>query len=74
MRVSVSNLAWDVTEDSQVASLLKEFSIDAIDIAPGKYFPVLADASESEILSVKNVWLVILKLLACSLCFLEPTV
>lgn len=57
MRVSVSNLAWDVTEDSQVASLLKEFSIDAIDIAPGKYFPVLADASESEILSVKNVWL-----------------
>lgn len=56
MRVSVSNLAWDIAEDRQVVSLLKEYKIDAIDIAPGKYFPVPADATTDEILAVKHWW------------------
>ncbi|HAH3148449.1 TPA: sugar phosphate isomerase/epimerase, partial [Escherichia coli] len=45
MRVSISNLAWEVTEDVEVANLLSAFNIDAIDIAPGKYFPEPTNAT-----------------------------
>lgn len=56
MRISISNLAWDISEDVEVLSLLKEFNIDAIDIAPGKYFPDPAKATATEIKAVKTWW------------------
>ncbi|TSJ59120.1 sugar phosphate isomerase/epimerase [Atlantibacter subterranea] len=56
MRVSISNLAWDVEEDNIVATLLQEFAIDAIDIAPGKYFSNVKKAKSSEIRAVKAWW------------------
>ena len=56
MRISISNLAWDVSEDVDVLSLLKEFQVDAIDIAPGKYFPEPAKATTADILTVKTWW------------------
>lgn len=56
MKISISNLAWDISEDVQVLSLLKEFSIDAIDVAPGKYFPEPSKAKSSDILAVKKWW------------------
>ncbi len=39
-----------------MAAILNEHAIDAIDIAPGKYFPNLAEASEEEILQTKAWW------------------
>ncbi|MEB6618515.1 sugar phosphate isomerase/epimerase family protein [Enterobacter roggenkampii] len=56
MRISFSNLAWDVNEDAKIVSLLKEHHVDAIDIAPGKYFPIPAEANKKDILAVKNWW------------------
>lgn len=56
MRLAISNIAWDVTEDEAVASLLKNYQVDAIDIAPGKYFPVPALASDSDIGRAKDWW------------------
>ncbi len=56
MRISFSNLAWDIAEDVEVAALLKEFAVDAIDIAPGKYFPDPAKATAEDILAVKQWW------------------
>ncbi|OLY97122.1 sugar phosphate isomerase/epimerase family protein [Polynucleobacter sphagniphilus] len=57
MRIAISNIAWDVKEDEVVASLLYRYGIDAIDIAPGKYFPDPINATNEEISSVKNWWL-----------------
>jgi D-psicose/D-tagatose/L-ribulose 3-epimerase len=57
MRIAISNIAWDIVEDDKVASLLALYNIDAIDIAPGKYFPDLANTKESDILKVKDYWL-----------------
>lgn len=57
MRIAISNLAWDRSNDEQVASLLKKYDIDAIDIAPGKYFANYQTVSTSEIDSVRNWWL-----------------
>jgi len=57
MRIAISNIAWDVEEDEAVASLLHRYGIDAIDIAPGKYFPDPINATNEEISRVKDWWL-----------------
>lgn len=56
MRLAISNIAWDVSEDEEVAQLLHRYSIDAIDVAPGKYFPDPINASDGEIAQVKTWW------------------
>lgn len=56
MRLAISNIAWDTVEDEAVAALLQRFAIDAIDIAPGKYFPVPASATDADIAQVKGWW------------------
>lgn len=57
MRISISNIAWDVAEDREVASLLRHFNIDAIDIAPSKYFPDIQKISTTDIKKIKNWWM-----------------
>jgi sugar phosphate isomerase/epimerase len=56
MRLSISNIAWDTVQDEAVASLLQSFAVDAIDIAPGKYFPKPTNATDEEIARVKDWW------------------
>ena len=56
MRISISNLAWDVALDREVAGILNEFGLDAIDIAPGKYFPDPCRASAEEVEAVRRWW------------------
>lgn len=56
MRIAISNIAWDVTEDDSVAELLTNYHIDAIDIAPGKYFPNIFNATTADIQQVKKWW------------------
>lgn len=57
MRLSISNIAWDTTHDDSVATLLKQLEIDAIDVAPGKYFSDFANATKKEIINVRDQWL-----------------
>lgn len=56
MRLAISNIAWDIAEDKALATLLKRNQVDAIDIAPGKYFPRPREATEVEILNVRQQW------------------
>lgn len=56
MRLAISNIAWDVSEDERIATLLQHNKVDAIDIAPGKYFPRPAEVTNQEILKVKEWW------------------
>ena len=56
MRLAISNIAWDVSEDEQIAQLLRRYGIDAIDVAPGKYFPDPANASDQHLARVKGWW------------------
>ncbi|TJZ78761.1 sugar phosphate isomerase/epimerase family protein [Chitiniphilus eburneus] len=56
MRLAISNIAWDISEDDDVVQLLKKFDVDAIDVAPGKYFPAPASAKEKDISRVKQWW------------------
>ena len=56
MRIAISNIAWETSDDELVASFLKKHDIDAIDIAPGKYFPEPGRASSEEISRVRDWW------------------
>jgi len=56
VRLSISNIAWDVNEDPEVATLLNQLGLDAIDVAPGKYFSDPVQASDDEIKLVKKWW------------------
>ncbi len=56
MRLAISNIAWDITEDTSVAKLLGKFGVDAIDVAPGKYFPDPASAKDEDIANVRRWW------------------
>lgn len=56
MRLAISNIAWDITEDTSVAELLVKFGVDAIDIAPGKYFPHPASTKDKDIEIVRRWW------------------
>ena len=56
MRLGISNIAWDVTEDETVAALLARFGIDVIDIAPGKYFPNIPAATPERMREVREWW------------------
>ena len=56
MRLSISNIAWDPAEDEAIAALLGERGIEAIDIAPGKYFPDPAAATDADIGRVRDWW------------------
>ena len=56
MRIAVSNIAWDPAEDGAVAALLRRYGVDAVDLAPGKYFPQPAAATDAEIAAVRRRW------------------
>ena len=42
MRLGLTNLAWDPSRDEAVAGLLARLGMDAIDVAPSKYFADVA--------------------------------
>ncbi|MCY7354508.1 MAG: sugar phosphate isomerase/epimerase [Lysobacter sp.] len=56
MRLAISNIAWDVSEDEDVCELIHRYGIDAIDVAPSKYFSDPAKASDREVTRVRNWW------------------
>lgn len=56
MRLAISNIAWDAVEDDAVAHLLHRYEINAIDVAPGKYFPNPALAKDTDIANVFDWW------------------
>jgi len=56
MRLSISNLAWHPEHDDSIASLLNAAAIDAIEVAPSKYFPVGRDAGPAQCQAVRRRW------------------
>ena len=56
MRISISNIAWEKDEEPEIAELLGRLGVTAVDVAPGKYFPDVAAASDSDIRKVRSWW------------------
>ena len=56
MRLAISNLAWTTADDAAVGLILSQQGIDAIDVAPSKYFADLPRASDADIKEVRAQW------------------
>ena len=56
MRLSISNIAWEREHDNDVAKFLNDNKVDAIDIAPGKYFDCDMNPTIGEVLGVRKFW------------------
>ncbi|SIT36282.1 Xylose isomerase domain-containing protein TIM barrel [Paraburkholderia ribeironis] len=56
MRIAISNIAWEVADDQHVADILQQYRVDAIDVAPGKYFPDPKTAEAADIARVRGWW------------------
>lgn len=56
MQISISNIAWDRTEDQAIANLMKQYHIKGLEVAPGKLTDDLWSLSDAVITSYKNFW------------------
>lgn len=55
-RLALTNLAWDPVDDAEVAALLRQHGIGAIDIAPSKYFADPTRATPADIRRLRQWW------------------
>lgn len=56
MRLSMSNIAWEVDEDEQMAEILQQAGLQFVDLAPGKYFPNPEATSAGDVARVRDAW------------------
>lgn len=56
MKISISNIAWDVDKDEKIIDLLHEKEISCIDIAPTKYFEMPFIDTKKTVRSVRDWW------------------
>jgi sugar phosphate isomerase/epimerase len=56
VRIAASNIAWDALEDQAVLALLRRYGVDAIDIAPTKYFADPAHTPERDVTQIRSWW------------------
>lgn len=54
MRISISNLSWDVSREAEVFDLLRRKEVYSIEIAPTKYFPSLENVTENDAEDLKK--------------------
>ncbi|MDO4682415.1 MAG: sugar phosphate isomerase/epimerase family protein [Lautropia sp.] len=56
MRLGLTNLAWAPDQDEAVARLMQQQGIDAVDVAPSKYFEEPLRATGQAIAAVRRWW------------------
>jgi len=56
MKLAVSNIAWPISQDEQVAELLLRAGITGVEIAPTKIWPNPLEATDSQILDYRRFW------------------
>jgi len=56
LKLAISNIAWNSNENSSVIDVLKELSVDSIEVALPILFSDLIEANDFEIDNVKKYW------------------
>ena len=56
MKLSISNIAWEISEDESIAKILNINNISQIDIAPSKYFNNIKLTEDEKIIQIRNYW------------------
>ena len=55
MRISISNIAWEVEDDERIVQLLHKYGVDAIDVAPSKYFSDCKTVSDAQVIELAGL-------------------
>ena len=56
MKLSISNIAWNNSEEEYIASLMQQIGIKGIEIAPSKILPNFAKLKNVDIIKYKDFW------------------
>lgn len=56
MKLSISNLTWELQEDPSVLQILKERNVNAIEVAPTKIWDNPTEATDEQILDYRSFW------------------
>ena len=56
MKLAISNIAWDVSENDHIKDILLELNVHAIEIAPTKFWDNPLAATEASIQQHKSYW------------------
>ena len=56
MRLAISNIAWDVDQDKDVAGLLQRLHVEGVEVAPTKIWPKPLDATREELRRYRRFW------------------
>jgi sugar phosphate isomerase/epimerase len=56
MKIAISQIAWQVTEEQTIAQLLQKWGIRGVEIAPTKIWPSPLTATDSEISTYRQFW------------------
>lgn len=57
MKLSISNIAWDIKEEENIASLMQQMEIKGLEIAPSKIVSDISKINEIDIIRYKDYWL-----------------
>jgi D-psicose/D-tagatose/L-ribulose 3-epimerase len=55
-RLAVSNIAWEIDEESRIAAVLAELGVEFVEVAPSKVFANPMDAPASEVSGYRDFW------------------
>ncbi|MBD1878309.1 sugar phosphate isomerase/epimerase [Coleofasciculus sp. FACHB-T130] len=56
MKIAISNIAWQISEEASIATLMQELNIKGVEIAPTKVWNTPLSAKDSEISEYRNFW------------------
>ncbi|MDO5103494.1 MAG: sugar phosphate isomerase/epimerase family protein [Lautropia sp.] len=56
MRLALTNIGWAPADDAAVAALMQQQGIDAVDVAPSKYFEEPLQVSDQQVAAVRRWW------------------
>jgi D-psicose/D-tagatose/L-ribulose 3-epimerase len=56
MKIAISNLAWEVSENRRIADIMSAHKIKGVELAPTKMWPDLSAADDDSILACRNWW------------------
>jgi D-psicose/D-tagatose/L-ribulose 3-epimerase len=56
MRIAISNIAWPIEREEEIADLLGQYGIAGVEVAPTKMWPRLAEATPRQIQSYRETW------------------
>lgn len=56
MKIAISQIAWQISEEETIAQLLQQYYIRGVEIAPTKIWPSPLTATDSEISAYRQFW------------------